>query len=197
MEVITIIKKSLFLLKYRKKLHKRYSSFAKAITLAIERKVTNIIETGTARDPEGWKGDGLSTILFGDYCRKFNARLVTCDISEKNIQICKELTKKFKSYITYIIDDSVHFLKNYPYQIDFLYLDSLDSTEENVKQAQEHNLAEVQSAEDKLHSKSIILIDDYSKDPDKGKGALSVPYLQSKGWKLVHDSVQALLIKEE
>jgi len=174
-------------LKYRRRLHKRYPSFAKAVTLAIERGVTNIVETGTARSPRGWKGDGLSTVIFGDYCRHFNARLVTCDISEKNIQISKELTKEFNDFITYIVDDSVHFLKNYSYQIDFLYLDSLDSTEDNIKQAQEHNLAEVKSAEDKLHTRSIILIDDYSKNPNKGKGALSVEYLKLKGWKLIHE----------
>jgi predicted O-methyltransferase YrrM len=193
--ILRHLRELLFLMKYRK-LKVRYRSFSKAIHLAVTRNVKNIIETGTAREEGNWKGDGLSTILFGDFCKTFGARVTTCDISRENIEICRQLTEIYKDYITYITGDSVQFLKNYDAKIDFLYLDSFDSSNGNVSQAQEHNLAEIKSAEDKLHENTIILIDDYKKDPSAGKGALTVPYLLKKGWKLVHDDVQAILIRK-
>jgi predicted O-methyltransferase YrrM len=193
--ILRLLREFLFLVKYRK-LKGRYNSFSKAIHLAVKRNVKIIVETGTAREEGNWKGDGLSTILFGDFCKTFGAKVTTCDISMENIETCKQLTEAYKEYITYITGDSVRFLKNYEEKIDFLYLDSFDSSNGNVSQAQEHNLAEIKSAEDKLHENTIILIDDYNKDPGAGKGALTVPYLQKRGWKLIHDDVQAILVRQ-
>ena len=181
-------------MKQYEKLQVRHNSFSKAIDLAIERNVKVIVETGTAREPDNWHGDGLSTILFGHFCKEFDSRVWTCDIEGGNIEICRKLTQEYSDKITYVVGDSVAFLKNFEGKIDFLYLDSFDSKTKQMKQAQQHNLNEVMAVEDKLHNNTIILIDDYY--PKRhGKGGMSVPYLQDKGWKLVTDESQALLIK--
>lgn len=178
-----------------KKLKVRFNSFSKAINLAIERNVKIIVETGTAREPDNWHGDGLSTILFGHFCQTFDSRLWTCDIEGEHIEMSRKLSQEYADRITYVVGDSVTFLHNFEGKIDFLYLDSFDSKLEQMEASQQHNLNELKASEDKIHEGTIILIDDYY--PQRhGKGGLSVPYLQDKGWKLVTDESQALLIKD-
>jgi len=48
--------------------------------------------------------------------------------------------------------------------------------------SQEHHLKEIKVIEEKLHGKSLILIDDCDK-PGGGKGKLVISYLKERGWK--------------
>lgn len=165
--------------------------------LMIERKVENIVETGTARKMGNWNGDGLSTYFFGDYCNRYGGHLWTCDISPEAINTSKLITKIFSNNITYITKDSLVFLDEFNEKIDLLYLDSFDSVNGKSKEASEHNLKEVKTVINKLHVNTIIFIDDYNPHDDTGKGIYSVPFLINNGWKLLNNNgFQAILIKE-
>jgi predicted O-methyltransferase YrrM len=186
--------------RYEKLGKRRFDTFSQAIKLAFKRKAKIIVETGTVRIAGNW-GDGLSTVIFGDYCQRVGGRLWTCDISKKNIKISKRVTKGYKEYINYIVSDSVQFLQSFPHQIDFLYLDSLDtrrnletkSKKREVYKAQQHNLNEFQVIEHRLHKDSIVFIDDFF--PKVGKPLYTVPYMQENGWKLLTEKNQALLVR--
>ena len=178
-----------FLDKYYKLLHPhRGNTMAAAMFFAYNRDVKTIVETGTTRK-FSWEGDGMSTYLFGDYCETLGnsqTKVWTCDISKENIQMCKEITKRFEKYISYHVQDSVEFLRNFDQPIDLLYLDSFDVLPGLEQESAEHNFNEYKAAEPYLHDLSIIVIDDYSVEKP-GKGRITVPHLISKGWLPVFD----------
>jgi predicted O-methyltransferase YrrM len=166
------------------RLGKRRESFELVISMSVERDVKRIVETGTARKKGNWRGDGLSTHIFGNYCNTFGGKLWTCDISPKNIQTCKEITQKYSHNITYIAKDSLAFLKKFDSNIG-------DGTE-----ARKHSLKEIKLAEPKLHEDSIVFLDDFcSGRKTKGKCGLSVPYLKNQGWVSVYEGCQVVLIR--
>jgi hypothetical protein len=142
----------------------------------------NFVETGTARknhithpNVEDRAADGCSTVLFGDYCYNVGSGKVwTCDISAENIDNCKIGTEQYKKYIEYVVMDSVDFLSTFNDKIDFLYLDSLDS---HANMSAEHQLKEIKAAFDKIHNKTIILLDDLGQ-----KTKLSIPFLKENNW---------------
>lgn len=139
------------------------------------------VETGTTRknlfntrSVEERAADGCSTVLFGDYCSKYGGKVFTCDINLWNIDNCKIATEEYKQYITYIVDDSVKFLREFNQPIDFLYLDSVDSHEPN---ANEHQLMEIETAIRNLHKNSVVVLDDLG-----SKTNLSIPFLRKNNW---------------
>ena len=186
-----------FLNKYKNKKNIRFPSFEFALIEANKRGVKNIVETGTARGKikffffkkYNWK-DGMSTIMFAEYAKYVDGMLHTCDISEKNIENAKDFTKEFSKNITYHIDDSVNFLKNFNNKIDLLYLDSLDG--HNPEAASLHQLNEIKVSIDKLHPNSIILLDD-----KKSKTNLSLKFLIQSGFKVLFETNFQILLAYE
>lgn len=186
-----------FLNKYKNEKNIRFSSFEFALKEANKRGLKNIVETGTSRGKikffffkrYNWK-DGMSTIMFAEYAKFVNGMLHTCDISEKNIENAKDFTKEFSKNITYFIDDSVNFLKNFNNKIDFLYLDSLDG--HNPEVASLHQLNEIKAAIDKLHNKSMILLDD-----KKSKTNSSLKFLIQSGFKVLFETDFQILLDYE
>jgi hypothetical protein len=159
----------------------RLSTMKIALSLLDSSKQNNFVETGTTRknylncpNIEDRAADGGSTLIFGDYASKFGGHVWTCDINLKNIESCKIATEEYKDNITYVVDDSLNFLKNFDQPIDFLYLDSLDSSFSN---ANDHQLKEIESAYKNLSKNSIILLDDLG-----SKTSLSIPFLKEKNW---------------
>ncbi len=73
----------------------RADTFKFALDLATARGVTNIVETGTARLRNNFEGDGLSTLIFGAYCKEHNIKMYTCDISVDAINTSKCITKDY------------------------------------------------------------------------------------------------------
>jgi hypothetical protein len=186
-----------FLKKYDDKKNIRFPSFEFALIEANKRGLKNIVETGTARGKVkffffkkyNWK-DGMSTIMFVEYAKYVDGMLHTCDISAKNIENAKDFTKEFSKNITYHIDDSVNFLKNFNNKIDLLYLDSLDG--HNTEKASLHQLNEIKVSIDKLHSKSIVLLD------DKGsKTNLSLKFLTQNKFKILFETNFQILLAYE
>ena len=181
-----------FLDKYENKKNIRFETFKFTLLEANKRNLKTIVETGVARGKIkffffrkiNWK-DGMSTLMFSEYSSLFDGQLHTCDIDKSNIKAAKNFCKKYSNFVTFYIDNSLNFLKNFKKEIDLLYLDSLDG---NILGAEQHQLKEVQLAENKLHQNSLILLDD-----KLSKSKLSIKYLLSKNFKILKETEQQIL----
>lgn len=183
-----------FLEKYNNDKNIRFKSFEKTLKLSYERGFKCIVETGTARGKTkfffmkryNWK-DGMSTPMFAEYAKFVNGKLHTCDISSENINNAKKFTSNYSKYIEFYIEDSLIFLKTFKYGIDLLYLDSLDGHDPIA--ASNHQLNEAQIALEKLHDKSLILLD------DKGsKTNLSINFLKKKNFNIIFETDYQVLL---
>ena len=185
-----------FLEKFKNDKNIRYSSFKETLFLCQNRKLKNIVETGTSRGKfkffffrkYNWK-DGMSTIMFAEYAKFINGKLHTCDISKKNINNAKKFTSTLNNFIDYYIDDSVNFLKNFKEKIDLLYLDSYDGHDKDKASA--HQLKEAEVSLEKLHQNSLVLLD------DKGsKTNLSIDFYLSNNFKIINETENQILFSQ-
>ena len=182
-----------FLNNYKHYKNIRFGSFEYALKEADKRSHKIIVETGVARGKtkfffftrHNWK-DGMSTLIFSNYADYVGGHLYSCDIDQKNINNAKKFSQKFKKSITFVKDDSLNFLKKFKRKIDFLYLDALDG---QFAEASRHQLKEIQCAEDKLHSKSLVLLDD-----KETKTNLSVEYMLKKNFKIINETDEQILL---
>ncbi len=173
----------------------RYPTFKSALGLFLQLGGGNIVETGAQRGENLWS-DGCSTSLFAETLKTFNAgHLWTVDISPDHIAVAQNVTRHANDQITYVVDDSVEFLKNFDGEINLLYLDSFDwaDTEPIMSQSQTHQLREIQAAFPKLKPSSIVLLDDNAL-PGGGKTALSKQFLAEQGLICILDYYQSLWI---
>tara|TARA_B100000287_G_C20511224_1_gene733109 strand:- start:158 stop:721 length:564 start_codon:yes stop_codon:yes gene_type:complete len=171
----------------------RFESFKFALNEANKRDHKILVETGVARgkvkfffiNRTNWL-DGMSTLIFSDYARFSGGFLYACDIEKRNIDNARKFTIKNSSFIEFIQDDSLNFLKNFDKKIDFLYLDSLDG---QFKDAANHQLKEIQLAEKNLHKDSLVLLD------DKGlKTTLSLDYMIKNNFEIINETKQQVLL---
>ena len=185
-----------FLEKYKNIKNIRYESFEKTLEISYKRNFKTIVKTGMARGKTkfffikqyNWK-DGMSTPMFAEYAKFANGKLHTCDISEGNIINAKKFTSNFSNYIEFYIKDSLVFLNEFKSQIDLLYLDSLDGHDPVA--ASNHQLKEAQIAITKLHTDSLILLD------DKGsKTNLSINFLRENNFKIIYETDYQVLLSK-
>jgi hypothetical protein len=177
-------------------LDKRYLSFLSCFTLMKNRKIKVIVETGTARGGKSnFKGDGGSTILFGEWIKRHGGELYSVDIDKKNLLRASKSLKDTTKRVYFVLSDSIKFLKKFNKTIDFLYLDSFDYDHQNPIPSQQHHLNEIKAAYHLLSKNSIVMIDD-CKLKNGGKGKFVIKYLLKKGWKILVDSYQVILINE-
>ena len=128
----------------------------------------------------------MSTMIFSDYARHINGSLYTCDIETQYINNAKKFCKENKEFITFIIDDSVNFLKNFKKSIDFLYLDSLDW---QFNDASTHQLKEIEFAIKNLKKDSLVLLD------DKGsKTNLSIDFMIENNFRIINETREQVLL---
>ena len=183
----------LFLNKYNNSKNIRFNSFKFALEEAFKRNLKVIVETGVARGKQKFLFfskvnfmDGMSTLIFSEYAKYVGGHLHSCDIDAKNIKNAKKFTIKFKDRITFYLDDSISFLKNFEKKIDFLYLDSLDG---QYSGASEHQLNEIKNSIKNLHQNSLVLLD------DKGaKTNFSINYMIDNGLKIINETNQQVLL---
>lgn len=181
------------------KLDGRFPTMLKALELFNERSGTTIVETGCIRFPDDW-GAGMSTYIFGSYAKKTGASVYTVDISQDNMNCCKEVTKEFADVITYTVQDSLAFLSEFSQTINLLYLDSMDCPIEaepddpELVRSQTHQLTEAQIALPKISPDGIILLDDNG-FPHGGKTKLTKIFLAEEGWKELLYGQQSLWIQ--
>jgi len=185
-----------FLDKYNNIKNIRFNSFEETLKLSFKRGVKTIVETGTARGKTkfffikkyNWK-DGMSTPMFAEYAKFIKGKLHTCDISAKNIENARKFTSSFSDYITFYIQDSLIFLREFNEPIDLLYLDSLDGHDPIA--ASNHQFKEAQIAIKKLHDKSLILLD------DKGsKTNLSIKFFKENNFRIIHETKHQVLLSK-
>lgn len=177
---------------------KRYATFHRTLELLSERNAKVLIETGTSRcGASNYQGDGGSTILFSQWAQVYGAEFFSVDIEQAYLNnarsaVYKELSS-FYPNLHFVCSDSVTFLQNFGKTIDFLYLDSYDFEENNPFPSQHHHLLEVCAAYPFLTEDSVILIDDCAL-PHGGKGKLAIDFLLERGWKILENGYQVLLI---
>ena len=185
-----------FLKKYNHTKNIRFESFKFALLEAKERGLKTLVETGCSRGkirflffPRiNWK-DGMSTMIFSDYAKFVNGKLISCDIEKKNISNAKKFVKENSGFVEFVLDDSIHFLSSFDSNIDFLYLDSLDG---QFKGASEHQLKEIKGVLNKLHKNSLVLLD------DKGsKTNLSIDFLLENNFKIINETKEQVLLGHE
>ena len=193
MENFLDINKDWFFPKYVQFTPKRFWTTKIALNLFLQNKGETIVETGTTRLKDDW-GAGQSTLLFGDFCAFYEKHLWTVDIDANALATAKEITKNYARNITYVQDDSLHFLQNFKKPVDLLYLDSLDCDPRDDfdnRDAQLFQKREVEAIYDQLSLRACVLLDDnYFKNG--GKTRLSKEYLKSKGWICLLDYYQSL-----
>lgn len=180
---------------------KRRVTFRATIKLLEERKAKTLVETGVAREGLKYtKSDGASTLVLGIWAKQNNAFLHSVDIDPTAIEIAqKEVDHlSLQKHVQLHVQDSVEFLKTFEEKVDFLYLDSYDYSRKDItvqRASQEHHFKEYQAIEPRLHEKTIVLIDD-CRLPGGGKGKLVIEYMQKKGWKILMNKYQVLLVKD-
>jgi len=175
--------------------NKRYNSMVRVLELMQQRKAKILVETGTARYGDAnMLLDGGSSIIFAHWAKTHRAQFYSVDISPEAVMQARKVIKPYSLHAKVICSDSIAFLKNFKKPIDFLYLDSFDYDLGDPLPSQTHHLHEIRAVYNKLHSKSIVMIDDCDL-PGGGKGKLAIAFLQSKGWKIVFEGYQVILIR--
>ncbi|MCB1086662.1 MAG: class I SAM-dependent methyltransferase, partial [Verrucomicrobiae bacterium] len=154
-----------------------------------------MVETGTIRAREDWKGAGYSTYLFGELASLLGGKLISVDVEPTHCTFARLQTSGFGENVRIVLGDSVAYLADYTGDpIDVLYLDSLDTT---VEGHAEHGLAEARHGAPHLRAGGLLAIDDthFAKGAYHGKGALAVPWLLDQGFEVIYSGFQTLLRK--
>nr|WP_298999516.1 class I SAM-dependent methyltransferase [uncultured Allomuricauda sp.] len=194
--------KSLYpFMSFRYDFRKRRDTFRKSMSLMKEFGAKTILETGTSREGlRGAKSNGAATIVFGKWAKKNGGFVHSVDISEESVNNAqREVDRQnLQDYVKIHLNDSLVFLKEFEEPVDFLYLDSYDysSDVKTQKESQEHHLEEFKRIESRLHEKSIVLIDDCDL-PNGGKGKLVIEYMLQNGWRVLIESYQVLLVRQD
>jgi hypothetical protein len=86
---------------------------------------------------------------------------------------------------------STDFLKNIDFEIDFLYMDHMESGEDACIQHYKDSKYIIENG--LMSNNSLILIDDIGDNITNTKGKYSIPYLLNNGYKQVIAEYQVLL----
>lgn len=142
-------------LKFINKIYRHFESLNRPI---------NILETGCGHHDKT-KTFCTMTYLFAKIIKSLNGgNLLTIDIDENHLNICKNITKEFSDIITYKLGDSIKVIesldKNYIKSLDLVILDSYDLFLFNPNPSGIHHLRELLALFDNLNEKCFIAIDD-------------------------------------
>ena len=187
---------------FRYDFRKRRDTFKLSLKLLQQIQAKTIVETGTSREGlQGAKSNGAATIVFGKWAKENGAFLHSVDISEESVTNAqKEVDRQqLQNVVKIHHSDSLEFLKKFDQSVDFLYLDSYDYSHTDVaiqQKSQEHHLLEFKAIEGQLHAASVVLIDDCDL-PNGGKGKTVIAYMRQNGWKILSESYQVLLVRED
>ena len=153
------------------------------------------VETGCIRAAEDWAGAGYSTFLFGAFLSRLSGRLDSIDVTPEHCRFAAARTAVFGDTVQVHQARGNEWLAANRERIDVLYLDSLDTT---VPGHEASCLEEVQAALGQLHQDSLILFDDtpFVSGQFAGKGAVAVPWLLARGWRIRYAGYQVLLERE-
>ena len=123
-----------------------------------------IVETGCARQPDNWSGEGQSTYLFDRFASDFEGEVLSVDINPNSCAYARSIVGPRTTVIT---EDSVPFLHRLGRAlvkagrpIDLLYLDSFDWQAANPVPSAVHQLKELCAISPALAPKSLVMVDD-------------------------------------
>lgn len=144
--------------------------------------------------------DGASTSLFSWYVNRYGGSLYSVDIDQGNVDLAKREIAKMKllgDNVRIVCADGIEFIKTFNRRIDLLYLDAWDQLGDDgaLRLSEEKHLECFRAAEPLLGDGALILINDV-KDAQtfEGKGRLLIPYLLQRGYRIIHQSDQCLLV---
>lgn len=182
-------------------LRHRYPTMLTALSALAEMPNPTIVETGTSRTESGVASDGNATVIFAEFTTRHGGKAYSVDIDPEAVATAKKMTQQTGT-VEVTEGDSVDYLKKFPKPIDLLYLDSFDcmrtgivdgveTTIHQEREAQEHQLKELEAAWDKLHDGSLVLLDDNGVGFG-GKTDLAKKLLEARGAVCLKDSYQSL-----
>jgi len=149
-----------------------------------------IVETGCARCPDNWRGDGMSTVIFDKHINMFGGELHTVAIDPYNVELAETLVSK---KTTIHCSDSVAWLWEFnklERKIDLLYLDSFDFDQDNPAPSQQHHLYELTAIIGSLRNGTMIAVDDNF--GNCGKGQLIKEFMEHVGNSMIHNGYQQI-----
>ena len=154
-----------------------------------------VVETGCIRVADDFAGAGFSTYVLGCYLQNHGGRLTSVDNRAEHCEFARAWTECFGTAVEVVQRGSVEWLRSASEdgeKIDVLYLDSLDIPDPGAAQ---HCLAEIEAAYPCLHAGSLVVLDDtlYRCRAYHGKGALAVPWLTERGWRVIESGYQTVL----
>lgn len=171
--------------------------------LAQTRKNPLIVETGCQRQEDDL-GAGMSTSILGEFVQRYGGKLITVDLFQRHLDVCRACTLEYQNVIEYVASDSLKYMSSYKGPpADMVYLDSLDyPVGENAgdiemqKAAQEHCLKEFKFGWNSglITEDTLVLIDD-NQLPGGGKPRMLKEHLVQEGWLCLMDLQQSLWIK--
>jgi SAM-dependent methyltransferase len=144
-----------------------------------------ILETGCARQPDNWCGDGQSTLLFDAFVNHHDGKVVSMDLDPNAVELARRATS---SKTELRCGHSVALLAEMSRQaggwcvFDAVYLDSFDFDLENPFPSAFHCVKEL-LALGALPSGLLLMIDDNVATPQGriGKGMLVEAYFRDVG----------------
>lgn len=158
------------------------------------KKIYNIIETGTVRNLGNWN-DGQSSFLFQEFLKSHSGTLKSVDINPDACNVARSILDNSISSV--FCNDSVSFLSTVnPAEIDLFFLDSYDVDWNNCQPSAAHHLNEFKTIENRLVAGTIIAIDDNTVLDGKrtGKGRDIFNYLESKNIFPIYDKYMIIYI---
>lgn len=180
---------------------KRYGTYGLALKLMRDRNIRTIVQTGPdwgADQKSG--GDGGSTSILAIWAKDHNADLYTVDSDQKRVDLARAnalgRVKRYSGSLQFTCSDSVKYLAEFGKTIDFLYLHSYGIEPAHIGEMQMQHLREVESAYPYLRQESVVMVDECYL-PTGGKCFLVVDYLQARGWKILMQRYQVVLVRVE
>ena len=170
----------------------------------------SIVEIGSVRESI----ETSSTTYFFELSKLLNKNFYSVDIGERQYTKAKSIIGNNAFQLK-----GEEFLKDFNEEISILYLDNFDiiyneshkksllnrvgndysdlDLELNIEQSQLAHLTQFQLSEKLLHEDSFVIIDDtWFDDQWKGKGGTLVPYMLSKGWNILKQNHNHLILKK-
>lgn len=177
----------------------RQTAFRLMVNDLARRPFPVVAETGCARTPDNWQGDGLSTLIWA-----FSHPYVdvwSYDIDKAAVETCKGLISEagVPDRVSVQAVDGVAGLLDldrrtrWTHGVSLLYLDSLDVDMQAPQQAAQHTLNEFIAGRGLLRDGSLVAVDDNTHGPSGnrvGKGMYVADFMKRAGKTLLHDGYQ-------
>lgn len=172
---------------YAPNLSQRASTFRAMFVYLLnkQQKFHYIVETGTVHGTHSnirkRMAEGYSTVLFSEFVKEHNGKVLSIDINAEHCAISRDLCSNSEQ-VNIVNADSVEYLWKFtpPYPIDLLYLDSFDLVADDPHPSAMHHMKEFLAVERYLQNGALIVVDDHVND-EIGKGTYVQQFFKNVG----------------